>query len=105
MHFLLGSAMNILRAYRDYAPLRFFGTLGTLFFVPGIILLIFTAEHWARTGAITPYKAVGFIGAYLFTLALFIWALGLVADMLDRMLNNQEKILEGVKEIKYSAKD
>lgn len=99
--FLFGSAFNILRAYRDYAPLRFFGTLGLLTFIPGIALLGFSAIHWLNTGTFTPYKAVGLVGLYLFTLSLFIWALGLVADMLDRMLSNQEKILEYTKKIKY----
>lgn len=105
MQFLLGSALNILRAYRDYAPMRFFGTLGLIFFVPGVAILVFTVQHWITTGRLTPYKAFGFIGAYLFTAALVIWVLMLVADMLDRMLNNQEKILEGIKEIKYGDKE
>jgi glycosyltransferase involved in cell wall biosynthesis len=97
--FLFGSALNILRAYRDYAPLKFFGTLGLLLIIPGMILGGFTGLHWLRTGHITPYIAVGAIGLYLITMALMVWALGLVADMLDRMLNNQEKILEKAKEI------
>ncbi len=61
MQFLFGSALNILRAYRDYAPLRFFGTLGTVFFIPGIILIVFVIRHWVITGALTPYKANGLI--------------------------------------------
>lgn len=105
MQFLLGSALNILRAYRDYAPLKFFGTLGLVFFVPGIILLGFVVQHWMITGSLTPYKALGFIGAYLFSVAVFLWLLMLVADMYDRMINNQEKILEDLKEIKYSNKE
>jgi hypothetical protein len=31
------------------------------------------------------------------TAAFAIWAIGLVADMLDRLLSNQEKILERLK--------
>lgn len=99
--FLFGSALNILRAYRDYAPFKFFGNLGVILIVPGILLGGFTSVHWATTGKITPYAAVGLIGLYLVTLALIVWALGLVADMLDRMLNNQEKILEEVKRQRY----
>lgn len=103
-HFLFGSALNIIRAYRDYAPLRFFGSLGFVFFVPGISMLLFIALHWLRAGAFSPYKAVGLVGLYLFTLSLVLWALGLVADMFDRMLNNQEKILETQKRLLYSRK-
>jgi hypothetical protein len=105
MQFVFGSAVNILRAYRDYAPLRFFGALGLIFFIPGVGLLGFSLGHWLDTGMFTPYKAVGLTGIYLFTLALFIWALGMVADMLDRMLNNQEKMLERLKKIQYFPDD
>ena len=102
--FLFGSALNILKAFRDYAPLKFFGMLGFLLFIPGLSLMIFTGIHWLDTGAFSPYKAFGLVGIYLLTLGLLVWALGLVADMLDRILNNQEKILENTKEIIYSKK-
>lgn len=100
--FLFGSALNILRAYRDYAPLKFFGRLGAILFVPGVILALIVGVHWIVTGNISPFKAFGLVGLYLITLGLFVWALGLVADMLDRSLNNQEKILEEIKRTKYS---
>lgn len=102
--FLFGSAINILRAFRDYAPLKFFGGLGTVFFVPGIALALFTAIHWLITNSISPFKAFGLVGLYFISLGLFIWALGLVADMLDRSLSNQEKILEELKRTRYSGK-
>lgn len=101
--FLFGSALNILRAFRDYAPLKFFGTLGFVLFVPGIAMGTFTLVHWISKGAITPYVTVGFIGLYLTTAAFFMWALGILADMFDRMLANQEKILEETKIVKYSG--
>lgn len=99
--FLFGSALNILRAYRDYAPLKFFGNLGFVFFLPGILCLIFTAAHWLVTHVFSPYKAVAFAGIYLFSMSLFVWALALVADMFDRMLGNQEKILEQIKRQRF----
>lgn len=99
--FLFGSALNILRAYRDYAPLRFFGGLGLLLIIPGVLMSGFTTMHWITTGNISPYVAVGALGLYLITLALMLWALGLVADMLDRMLNNQEKLLTEAKRQRY----
>lgn len=99
--FLFGSAVNILRAFRDYAPLRFFGSLGILLIVPGILMAGFTVVHWVQTGKLSPYISVGAIGLYLITMAFIVWALGLVADMLDRLLNNQEKILEEAKRQRY----
>jgi glycosyltransferase involved in cell wall biosynthesis len=99
--FLFGSAMNILRAFRDYAPLKFFGTLGVLLFIPGIVMAGFVAQYWFRSGAISPYISVGLLGLYLVTAAFAVWTIGLVADMLDRMLNNQEKILEEIKKNRF----
>lgn len=99
--FLFGSALNILRAFRDYAPLKFFGSLGALLFIPGVTLGAFVCIHWASTGSISPYKALGFIGIYLITLSVIIWIVGLMADMLDRVLSNQEKILEAQKKQRF----
>lgn len=99
--FLFGSALNILRAYRDYAPMKFFGGLGLIFFIPAILAMGFTAIHYLHTGVFSPYKAVGLTGLYLFTLSLLVWSLGLVADMLDRLLGNQERIIERLKRAQY----
>jgi len=99
--FIFVGAVNILRAYRDYAPLRFFGELGAALFIPGVILAGFAAVHWLATGSFSPYKAFGIVGLYLMTMSFFVWALGLVADMLDRSLGNQERIIEQLKKIRY----
>jgi len=103
--FLFGSAMNILRAYRDYAPLKFFGRLGTVLFIPGVALAGFTSVHWLTTGSFSPFKAFGLVGLYLLTIGLIVWTLGLVADMLDRSLGNQEKIIEQLKRQRYEDKN
>lgn len=103
--FLFGSAINILRAYRDYAPLRFFGVLGGFFFVIGFVCLVFSLIHWFASGQISPYKAVGFAGIYFVTMAAIVWTVGIMADMLDRMLGNQEKIIERLKRLEYEDDD
>ncbi|MEX0748988.1 MAG: glycosyltransferase [Candidatus Saccharimonadales bacterium] len=103
--FLFGSGLNILRAYRDFAPLRFFGLLSFVSALAGIILLTFLGVHWLQEGKLTPYKSVGFIGIYFVTVGLFMLGLGLVADMLQRLNNNQEKILEKVKTIELMTSE
>ena len=102
--FLFGSALNILRAYRDYAPLKFFGNLGNVFFVAGAACLIFTLVHWITASSFSPYKFIGFAGLYFITMALIVWVIGLMADMLDRMLGNQEKIIERLKRLEHDDK-
>ena len=95
------SAVNILRAYRDFAPLRFFAWLGTIPFTFGIVSFVALGIHWLNTGELSPYKFLGFVGIYLTTLGLILWVVGLLADMQVRLLNNQEKMYEGLKELKY----
>lgn len=95
------STVNILRSYRDFAPLRFFGWLGLIPFILGAINGIFFTVHWILVGSFSPYKFIGFTSIYLITLGIIFWALGLVADMLSRMLNNQEKIIESIKRERF----
>lgn len=95
------SMFNILRAYRDFAPWRFFFALGVVPFVLGLAAGIFTGWHWWHTGMITPYKFLGIGSVYLVSLGIFFWALGLVADMLVRMTGTQERMYEDVKYLRY----
>ncbi len=99
LRFIAISAVSILRSYRDFAPLRFFGWLGFIPFITGVAFLVFFFIHWVVTSQFSPYKFTGFVGIYLITMGIIFWALGLVADMLSRMLNNQEKILERMKRV------
>lgn len=95
--YILISALNIMRAYRDFAPLRFFFGLGLGPVVIGLACGAFVSYHWLRTGSFTPYKFIGFIGLYLFSLGIFLWALGVFADMLVRVIGTQERTFEAVK--------
>ena len=100
--FLGSSAINILRAYRDFAPLRFFGTLAAFNFGMGTIALGFLYQPWVRTDQITPYKFVGFGGLFFMSLGMIFAITALLADMFDRILNNQEKVLERLKRQEYN---
>lgn len=105
LKFIAQSSVNILRSYRDFAPLRFFGWFGLIPFVIGFLSTAFFLGHWLITDSFSPYKFLGFTGIYFITLAIIFWGLGLVADMLSRMLNNQEKILERLKKTEYGNKN
>ncbi|MGB4595483.1 MAG: glycosyltransferase family 2 protein [Anaerolineaceae bacterium] len=83
----------IIRAYRDYQPMRFFGLLGLLPFIIAFGCGIFTLVHYIQTGAFSPYKVVGFVGIYLLSLAILLWIAGLLADMFVRIRKNEEQLL------------
>lgn len=99
--FLSNSALNILRAFRDFAPLRFFFWLGLIPFLLGAGSAGFVAVHWLQTGRTSPYTSLGILGAYLFSLGLIIFVVGLLADMLGRSTRNQEKILRELKRVRH----
>lgn len=102
LNFITVSAFNIIRAFRDFAPIKFFGFLGSIPFLLGLAFMIFVAIHWLNTGDFTPYKFLGLLGLYLFSLGLVIGLVGILSDMIGRMINNQEKILYYNKKTYYS---
>jgi glycosyltransferase involved in cell wall biosynthesis len=95
------SIINILRAFRDFAPLRFFVIIGLIPFIIGLACELFLGVYWLNTHSFTPFKFIGFTGLYLITLGIFFWALGLVADMQVRVLNNQEKTYEELRRLSH----
>lgn len=83
----------ILRGYRDYFPLRFFWAIAGIFFIPAAILALIFFVHFWTTGFFSGYLYAGFISAFFLALSTIFFVLGIVADMLDRIRSNQEKIL------------
>ena len=94
----------IFRAVRDYKPLKFFGGLGLAVFVLGIILDIVMVWYYFATGKFTPYKIIGFTGAFLNLLGIIIFILGLLADMLYRIRIIQERVLYYEKSKRYKQR-
>lgn len=98
--YLFTSALNIMRAYRDFAPLRFFFGLGGVPLVIGSLACLFSAYHWATTGSFSPYKFVGIGGLYFVSIGIFLCSLGLVADMLVRLQGTQDRSYEDIKRLR-----
>jgi glycosyltransferase involved in cell wall biosynthesis len=87
------SGSIIFRAYRDYYPLRFFLYITLVFLIPGLLFAAGFAAHFVATGRFSDYLFAGFIAGFLLTLAFLFLVIGVVADMLDRIRGNQERIL------------
>lgn len=83
----------ILRAFRDYKPLRFFGFIAGFIVCAGLLLETFLLWHYLQTGSFSPYKVVGFVGGFLLAIGVLIFVTGLLADMFYRIRANQEEIL------------
>jgi glycosyltransferase involved in cell wall biosynthesis len=91
--YALRSAQIILRCYRDYHPLRFFGGMAVALALPGVALGAFLLWHYLETGALSPHKWAGFASATLLGLALLLLQLGVIGDMLTRHRVYLEEVL------------
>jgi hypothetical protein len=99
------TSLIILRSFRDYRPLRFFGALGFFIFTAGLILDVLLLIHFVQAGSFSPYKALGFLGGLLNLLGVLTIIMALLADMLDRVRLNQEKLLYFEKKRQYESRE
>lgn len=96
-NYAVNTSKIIFRGYRDYFPLRFFVGLASVFAVPGIVFALLFFGNYIVSGRFTGYLFAGFGAAFLFVMATIFVVLGIVADMLDRIRLNQERILYLIK--------
>jgi glycosyltransferase involved in cell wall biosynthesis len=94
---LLRYAISTLRilvgAYRDYNPLRFFGSLAVALAGPALLLELFFFGHYLATGTFSPHLWAGFTGAGLGTLSILMLFMGMIGDMLNRHRVYLEELL------------
>jgi hypothetical protein len=83
----------IFKAFRDYRPFYFFGLLAALPLIIGGGALLFMLIYFIQTGDFSPYKYVGFVGIYLFSLGLILIIIGFLADILVGIRLTGEKQL------------
>ena len=101
LKYMIKTSKIIFRAYRDYKPLRFFGWMGLVNFVLGLVLGLVMLLIYIRIGKFTPYKFIGFGGIYFVSLGILFWVVGLLADMFVKVRKTQEKILYFEKKRRY----
>lgn len=87
----------IVRALRDYKPLKFFGAIGLAFFALGGISALFLLYRLLEFHKISPYLWVVYLDVVLIILGFLLMILALLADMMDRQRKIQEEILYRLK--------
>src|SRR4051812_21159856 len=74
----------ILRAMRDIQPLKFFGGIAALLFIPGFMTGAFVTGWYIARGKTFPFSNLIPISGVLVTLSFLLGVLALLADMLGR---------------------
>jgi glycosyltransferase involved in cell wall biosynthesis len=75
--------MNLMRIYRDYEPLKFFGIIGLSFFGLGFLLGLFILYSFITTGAVGALPRV-MLCILLMSLGIQIAIFGFLADMMNK---------------------
>ncbi len=101
LHYALQTSKIILRVLLDYRPIRVFGSFGSFSMLIGIGFEVFLMAHYILTGTFTPYKSTGFIGLGFIIFGLLILVIALIADMLNRLRLNQDRLLYELKRNRY----
>lgn len=95
------TASIILRTYRDYRPLRFFSYIAGAGFLTGLAFGGFLLWWKLHSGGLFPHKWAGFASAFFIGLSVFLFLVGVVAEMLDRMRNTQEEVIFRVRRMEH----
>jgi glycosyltransferase involved in cell wall biosynthesis len=83
----------IFKCLKDYKPFRFFMFLALMVYLISFLIGGFVTVHWIQNGEITPYKSFGIFALALLGLGVLLTVLALIADMMNRLRRNQEKML------------
>lgn len=87
------TSMIILRAFRDWRPLVFFGLIAIAFLLVGFGLLGFVSMWWMSQGRTTPWTSLITLGGVSLVLGITFGVLALVADQIGRGRRIQEQLL------------
>ncbi len=91
----------ILRVLLDYRPLRVFGGIAFICLVSGAAFILFLLGYFFFTNTFTPYKNSGFIGLGFIIFGMLVLIIALIADMLNRLRLNQDRLLYELKRTRY----
>ncbi len=94
----------ILRAMRDIQPLKFFGGIASILFVPGFLSGGFVTCWYLYKGKTFPFANLIPISGVLITLSFLLGVLALLADMLGRHRKITEELLYLARRKVYAGK-
>jgi len=83
----------LIRATRDYSPMKFFGLLALAALVPGVMAGLFVTAHWLRTSETAPYTSLITISVGGVLLGLLLGVVALLADLIARLRFQLEEML------------
>lgn len=91
--YAMQSAPVLIRAIRDYSPMKFFGLLAVIVTMPAVAAGLFVAVHWLRTGETAPFTSLITlsVGGVLF--GVLLGAVALLADLIGRVRFELEEML------------
>jgi glycosyltransferase involved in cell wall biosynthesis len=107
-NFIKRQAAIIARTYATYEPLKVFSYLALIFFFPGLLLLGRAAYVFIgrRLETITADNLQAlFVGGFLVLMALIIFLIGLVADLVGGVRRVQQEVLYRVRTMQVDDED
>ena len=95
----------VIKAFRDYMPLKFFGLISLAMLIPGAGLGAFLTFHWITTGRTSPYTSLLYLVVILFVTSTVFLVLALIAEMIGRLRRIAEELLYRSKLREYDDVD
>ena len=99
------TAAIIIRSYRDYRPLHFFGSIALAGFAASAGLGGFFLLHYLATGSFHPHTWAGVSAGACFGLAVLMLHLGIIGDMLSRHRIYLEELLYRLRDARPSHRN
>ena len=91
--YAMRAGLTILRSYLAYKPLKFFGGLGLLFILAGLISGFRVFIHYLDTGLVSPYIPTALLSTFFLIVGVQIIVIGLLADVSKQNRILQERML------------
>jgi glycosyltransferase involved in cell wall biosynthesis len=98
------SLIIMLRAFRDYRPMHFFGGISLFFLILALLCGGFVMCHYLRTGAFSPYIFVAFSAGGFGFVSLICYIMALLAGMINRLRILQDEQLFLLRKREYEAR-